>query len=448
MSQVPEKTTWRTPEVCLILMAAAAPFSFSIWMSLLNNFTVEVAGFTGKEIGILQSLREIPGFLAFTAVFLLLALREQVFAVLSLAVLGLGVALTGFFPSTYGLYFTTVIMSVGFHYFETIQMSLSLQWLPKAVAPRALGRQMSARSVGSLLAYGVIFATIFVMAPDMIDEMNQPKLQGHGQELMDTAASVAATTQAEQANSVPAMHEDRQSFYLALYLIGGGITAALALFIWLAFPRIDGHEVQHKHMVLRKRYWLYYALTFMGGARRQIFVVFAGFLLVTKFDYTVIEITGLYLINHIVTSWFAPKLGGLISRFGERRALIFEYIGLILVFGGYAMVETSGWAASLYVLDHLFFSFAIAQKSYLQKIADGRDIAATSSVSFSINHIAAVVIPAVFGAFLWPISPSLVFIAGAIMAVISLILSFNVPSEPEPGNEVVWGKVPAIAPAE
>ncbi len=168
----------------------------------------------------------------------------------------------------------------------------------------------------------------------------------------------------------------------------------------------------------------------------------------TKFNYTVIEITGLYLANHIVTSWFAPKLGGLISRFGERRALIFEYIGLILVFGGYAMVETSGWAASLYVLDHLFFSFAIAQKSYLQKIADGRDIAATSSVSFSINHIAAVVIPAVFGAFLWPISPSLVFVAGAIMAAISLILSFNVPSAPEPGNEVVWGKVPAALPAE
>ncbi len=252
MSQVPDKTTWRTPEVCLILMAAAAPFSFSIWMSLLNNFTVEVAGFTGKEIGILQSLREIPGFLAFTAVFLLLILREQVFAVLALAVLGLGVAITGFFPSTYGLYFTTVIMSVGFHYFETIQMSLSLQWLPKAVAPRALGRQMSARSVGSLLAYGVIFATIFVMAPDMIDEMNQPKLQGHGQELMETASTAAATPEAEQPAAAPVMKEDRKDFYLALYLIGGGITAALALFIWLAFPRIDGHEIQHKHMVIRK----------------------------------------------------------------------------------------------------------------------------------------------------------------------------------------------------
>lgn len=402
MSEQNASATWRTPEVCLILMAAAAPFSFSIWMALLNNFTVEVAEFTGKEIGILQSLREIPGFLAFTAVFLLLVLREQVFAVLSLALLGLGVAITGFFPSEYGLYFTTVLMSVGFHYFETIQMSLSLQWLPKAVAPRALGRQMSARSVGALFAYGLLWLTLEFWGLD----------------------------------------------YAWLYAFGGIVTVALALFIWVAFPRIEGHEVQHKHMVLRKRYWLYYALTFMGGARRQIFVVFAGFLLVTKFDFAAEEVTALYLANHVITTWFAPSLGKLISRFGERKALIVEYIGLVIVFGGYAFVTTAEWAAILYVLDHLFFSFAIAQKSYLQKIADGKDIAATSSVSFSINHIAAVVIPAVFGAFLWPISPSLVFLAGAAMAVVSLILSLNVPDKPEPGNEVVWGKVPSMVPAE
>ncbi|NVJ97871.1 MAG: MFS transporter [Alphaproteobacteria bacterium] len=397
-----DKTTWRTPEFCLILIAAAAPFSFSIWMALLNNFTVEAAQFTGREIGILQSLREIPGFLAFTAVFILLVLREQVFAVLSLAVLGLGVSITGFFPTEYGLYFTTVLMSVGFHYLETMQMSLSLQWLPKDVAPKAMGRQMSAKSVGAILAYSLIWLM----------------LEFFGVE------------------------------FKWLYALGGGVTMAMALFIWAAFPRIDGHEVQHKHMVLRKRYWLYYALTFMGGARRQIFVVFAGFLLVTKFDYAAEEVTALYLLNHIVTTWFAPKLGSLISRFGEKRALIVEYIGLIVVFMGYALTTTAEVAAVLYVLDHLFFSFAIAQKTYLQKIADAKDIAATSSVSFSINHIAAVVIPAVFGAVLWPISPSLVFIAGALMAAVSLILSFNVPDQPEPGNEVNWGKVPAPMPAE
>ncbi|MFZ8972960.1 MAG: hypothetical protein ACO2ZD_02555, partial [Pseudomonadales bacterium] len=87
------------PVSLLVLMSIAMPIAFHIWSALLNNFVVERANFTGIEIGILQSLREVPGFLAFTTVFVLLILREQTFAVMSLAMLGLGVALTGFFPT-------------------------------------------------------------------------------------------------------------------------------------------------------------------------------------------------------------------------------------------------------------------------------------------------------------------------------------------------------------
>ena len=89
------------PLVLLILMSVAMPLAFNVWNAMLNNFVVERANFGGIEIGILQSLREVPGFLAFTTVFVLLILKEQSFAVLSLALLGLGVALTGFFPTEY-----------------------------------------------------------------------------------------------------------------------------------------------------------------------------------------------------------------------------------------------------------------------------------------------------------------------------------------------------------
>ncbi|MGD8905959.1 MAG: MFS transporter, partial [Gammaproteobacteria bacterium] len=126
---------WRRPEMLLFLMAAGVPLSFATWQALLNNFAIEAAAFTGAEIGILQSLREIPGFLAFAVVFVLLILREQSLALLSLALLGVGTALTGFFPTVIGLYCTTVIMSVGFHYYETIQSSLALQWIDKSRAP-------------------------------------------------------------------------------------------------------------------------------------------------------------------------------------------------------------------------------------------------------------------------------------------------------------------------
>jgi hypothetical protein len=143
---------WRNPETLLLLMAAAAPLSFATWMALLNNFAIERAAFSGAEMGVLQSLREIPGFLAFAVVFVILIMREQTLAFWSLLLLGLGTAITGVFPTVVGLYITTVIMSLGFHYYATMETSLALQWLPKERAPEMLGKIIAAGSFTSLAA--------------------------------------------------------------------------------------------------------------------------------------------------------------------------------------------------------------------------------------------------------------------------------------------------------
>jgi predicted MFS family arabinose efflux permease len=231
-----------------------------------------------------------------------------------------------------------------------------------------------------------------------------------------------------------------------IYVSGGVGCLGLTLFAWLAFPHFKSATPQRKNLLMRKRYWLYYALTFMGGARRQIFVVFAGFLMVEKFGYSVRDVATLYLINHLFNWAFAGRIGALVGRIGERRALTFEYCGLICVFTAYAFVDNAYWAAGLYVLDHLFYSLAIAIKTYFQKIADPADMASTAGVAFTINHIAAVVIPALFG-LVWLVSPTAVFLMGTGMAAISLVLALNIPLNPTAGNEVVMGRVKAVAPA-
>lgn len=379
---------FRRPETLLLLMAIAVPLSFATWQTLLNNFAIERAAFTGQQIGILQSLREVPGFLAFGVVFLLLIMREQRLALISLALLGVGTALTGFFPSVLGLYVTTVIMSVGFHYYETLQTSLALQWIDKGRAAETFGRLIAAGSFASIVTFSLIW---------LVDDLLQ----------LD---------------------------YAWIYLMMGGLTLFITLIAWLGFPLFPQHTKQHKHMVLRKRYWLYYALTFMSGARRQIFVVFAGFLMVEKFGYSVSQIALLFLLNATLNVFLAPRIGRLIGRIGERRALLIEYAGLVLVFVGYALVQNAWFAAGLYILDHLFFALAIALKTYFQKIAAPEDIASTAGVSFSINHIAAVVIPALFGV-IWLTSPALVFLIGAAMAVISFSFSLLIPEDPAQGRE-------------
>ncbi|TCS40829.1 MFS transporter [Reinekea marinisedimentorum] len=375
----------------LLLVAFVMPIAFSSWLALLNNFAIDAAGFTGREIGILQSLREVPGFLSFAAVFVLLFLHEQRFAVISLLLLGLGVFLTGFFPSVLGLYVTTVIMSIGFHYFETINQSLTLQWLPKEHTAEFMGRVLSVKAVAAILSFGGVWLAIdyFELA------------------------------------------------YVYVYAIFGGLTLVAVVYMALRYPLFAAKAPQQKKLILRKRYWLFYWLTFLSGARRQIFVVFAGFLMVEKFGYSAGQIALLLLINHFFNMLFAKKIGAWIGHIGERKALTIEYIGLVLVFAGYAIVENAWAAAGLYVVDHLFFAFAIAIKTYFQKIADPGDMASTAGVSFTINHIAAVVLPVVLG-LVWLVSPAAVFYLGAVIAALSLASSQLIPSVPAPGEHVRW----------
>ena len=107
--------------------------------------------------------------------------------------------------------------------------------------------------------------------------------------------------------------------YNFVYLISGGATVAISIFCLIAYPQFEAPTPQRKQMVLRKRYWLYYALQFMAGARRQIFLVFAGFMMVERFGFDVHEITALYLINLVINIVVAPFIGRAVGHFGERR---------------------------------------------------------------------------------------------------------------------------------
>ena len=381
----------------LFILAVGNTIAFATWQVLLNNFVVERAAFTGEEIGLLQSLREVPGFLAFTAIGILVFIRQQNFAILSLITLGIGTAITAFFPTALWLYFTTVIMSFGFHYLETMHNSLSLQWLTKDEAPKVLGQILSTRAISNLLVLSSIYLYL-VFFPEN---------------------------------------------YMFIYLIAGGTAILIGVFCWTAVPQFEDSVVQRTELFLKKKYWLYYVLTFLAGARRQIFVVFAGFLMVEKFGFAIENVVMLTLVNAALTFWLAPKIGSLIGYIGERRALTLEYLGLIIVFVGYAFVNSAAVAVALYLLDHLFFAMAIAIKTYFQKIADPEDIAATSSISFTINHIAAVVLPAALG-LLWVINHSAVFFAGAAIAAISLGLAQLIPDKPK--KDLVTRRIYSTAP--
>ena len=356
----------------LIVLTIASSVGLQAWLILFNNFAVEVAGLQGNHVGMIQSVREIPGFLALLAIFVIIFIKEHRLSALSILVLGLGLAATGFFPSYPGLLLTTLIASFGFHYFETTNQSLTLQYFDKHTSPWVFGKL---RSLSAAANIGIgVFIYLF--------------------------ASILDFTQ--------------------IYLAIGVMIIAAGLWGFLKDPADRNIVPQHKKMIFRKKYWLFYFLTFMGGARRQIFMAFAVFLLVKKFQFSVHEVTALFVINNLINYFLSPIIGKAIIRFGERKVLSLEYSSLIFIFLAYAAVESKTLVALLYILDHIFFNFSIAIRTYFQKIGDPRDIASSMAVGFTINHVAAVFLPAI-GGMLWMIDYRIPFVAGAFMSLISLI---------------------------
>ena len=356
----------------LMVLTVAAYVGLQGWQTLFNNFGVEIVGLEGDQMGLIQSIREIPGFLSLLAVFLLLMIREHRLSAISIILLGMGLGLTGFFPSYLGLMITTLLMSTGFHYYETTNQSLTLQYFNQDTSPWIFGK------LRSLAAASNIGIGLFILL----------------------LSKVLA--------------------YRQMYLIIGIFILAIGIWGYRQDPSRSDIQPQHKKMVYRKKYWLYYFLTFMAGARRQIFVAFAVFLLVKKFQFSIQDITLLFIINNLVNYFLSPAIGRAIIKYGERTVLSAEYFSNIFIFVAYAFTGSKILVSLLFILDHIFFNFSIAIRTYFQKIGEPEDIAPSMAMGFTVNHIAAVFIPAM-GGLLWMIDYKIPFYAGAILSMISLL---------------------------
>lgn len=356
----------------LVLMTIASGMGLQTWMILFNNFSVDVAGLNGQQIGVIGSVREIPGLLALLVVYVLLVVREHRLAALSILVVGAGSIITGFLPSYAGLILSTLIISFGFHYYETTNQSLTLQYFDIHTSPLVFGRLKSLTSAVNI----VVGLVVFVLGTFLE--------------------------------------------YKTIFVLIGVTVMAIGGWGLLQNPISHNIAPQHQHMVLRRRYSLFYFLTCMAGARRQIFIAFSVFLLVKEFQCSVTQVAALFVVNNLINYFVSPLIGKAIVRYGERWVLSVEYGCLIAVFLGYAWADSLAVVMVLYVIDHILFGFAMGIRTYFQKVADPQDVAPSMAVAFTINHIAAVVMPVIGGA-LWMIDYSIPFIAGAVMSGISFL---------------------------
>ena len=361
-------------------------FGFNVWRAIFNNFAVEEIGVTATQIGLIQSLRELPGLLGFTLGFLVLWLSEMRVLGLSVLLMGVGMAMTGWANGLGLLILGTMVMSFGFHYFYPSNSSVVLMGVGKEDTPKMLGLLRSVSSAAAVAGTAVV--AIFVIGLDI----GPISIPGWG-------------------------------YRTTLWVTGGVVMVGSLLVLRNGFVAGKGVQREKRKVVFRREYWLYYSLTFLMGIRRHIFTTFAIFMLVSVYEIPVSWTATLLLVNNLISTFSSAGLGYLVARFGERKVLTVNFLGLIGVFLGYAYTSFLPLLFFLFILDHVFFGFNLAIESYFQKIAlSPEEITSNLGMAQTINHVSALAVP-VLGGILWEqVSPSAPFLLGVLVAAASLIL--------------------------
>ena len=359
---------------------------FRIWQTMFNNFAVEQLGIGPAGIGWVQALRELPGLMGFMLGFLALFLSEIRIMALSVVLLGAGLIMTGQADSFLFLMVSTLVMSFGFHFFYPTNNAVVLMAVDKRDAPKTLGQLGSLNAVAAIAATGVVYL-----------------LAG-------------------------------QWGYRTLYTVLGGLILVGGLAL-LPFKGAKEGLPPRRQVVLRRRYWLYYTLSFLMGSRRHIFTTFAIFLLVREYGISVQATATLFLLNSLVNIFALRWVGRLVGQLGERLMLSIAFGTLAFVFLGYAYVTYLPALFVLFVIDNVMFGFNLALTTYFQKIAVTREeITSNLSVEQTINHFAAIIVPIVGGTVWGLFGSQAPFLVGVGIVLVSLVLTQAVrtPAESVP----------------
>lgn len=361
--------------VFIVLSNFLLNFGFQVWQTLFNNFAVENIGAGPAQIGLIQAVREVPGLLGFAIAFLALFMSEIRLMTLSVILLGIGVAATGYANSVTTLLMTTFVMSLGFHFFMPSSNSVVLMLMKQEDTPRTLGNLGSLGSLASVAGTGAVLLLAGAMG------------------------------------------------YKSMF-ISVGILVILAGLLLLPFGNRPTNLPKGRKVQWRKKYWLYYALSFLLGSRRHIFTTFAVFLLVKEFGVSVQTTALLFLVNGIINVLTLRWTGRLVGKIGERLSMSITFGSLALIFLGYAYVQALPILFALFILDNVFFGFNVSLSSYFQKIAVSKDeITANVSTQQAIEHIAAISVPLIGGT-VWEVYGSKApFLFGVVIVLLGLALT-------------------------
>jgi len=372
-----QKSDWGRDLILLATAIFILGFGFNgLYNTVYTNFIADDIGIKPHQLGVVESIRESPGFLSAFIAALTMAIPSPILGFITLFVMAIGIGAFSQIHTVPALIFWAVFWSVGFHCWAPLQPAMVLSLTKDAGKGRRLGQISRINSIASLLGMGMVY-------------------------LLGKSGNII-----------------RPVFIVA------GITTAVAAVLVLLISRKTDPGTKMPRLSMKKKYRFYYALTFLEGCRKQVFITFAIFVMVRVFGTPVNKIALLMVINGILSLVFAPLIGRLVDRIGERLSLSMSNFSLIGVFMGYALVKNIHELYVLYCLDSFIYMFNIAQTTYLNKIAPPEDVRPALSMGTTMNHAAAVVVPLI-GGLLWEAFDryDIIFYGGSVVVLIAFIMA-------------------------
>jgi hypothetical protein len=371
---------WLPNRRALLLLAAAIFFvslGFGFFESTFNNFAVNELNLTPRALGVLEAMRETPGFLNAFVSAATLHLAEPVVAGICLALMGLGFISLSRVRTTVGLIFWSVAWSLGFHTWGPVSSTIALGATTPGQEGKTLGWLNSVGSLAGLAGVGGVFL-----------------LSEH--------------------------------LHLRIFFVIGGLAVLVAAACASRVPPLQVTEARPR-LVFRRRYWLYYLLCFLDGWRRQMWYTFALFLLVREYHTSLRIVASLVFMGRLGSILAAPQIGKAIDRLGPRTVMSTGYVIIAAVFAGYCFVRVPLILRACYAFDYVLSNLGVGLTTYANQLAPQQDLRATLAMGTTANHVAAVIGP-VLGGLVWQrFGYQTAFLSGLVTVLVFVALSLLLP---------------------
>ncbi|MCX5783124.1 MAG: MFS transporter, partial [Elusimicrobia bacterium] len=170
--------------------------------------------------------------------------------------------------------------------------------------------------------------------------------------------------------------------------------------------------------VFRREYKIFYWLNVMFGARKQTFLTFGPWILVTQYGTTPAQMAVITLIASSLAVIFRQAFGAAVDKFGERKIFIADAFIFLGICAGFIFSANVYMLYALFIMDTLMFATQIARTTYISKIALHKaDVPSSISLGMTMDHAVSMVIPTL-GGMLWiAFGYRSVFMAASLLAV-------------------------------